>query len=373
MRVAPAMSPRTVEAVRRPKVIRFSTEWALLALMLLTLGLSDRSQAQAPALLLLRPEDVTLVAGESAEVVIWIENVAGLYGAEVHLRFDPTILQVQDADAETTGVQISPGPLIDPGQGFVAANKVDNESGEIIYAITLLAPALTVDGSGELARFYIQGTAPGKSECQLEEVILATPEGLSIPVQSQAAWVTVTDSKPTEATSTASPATMPTSTVLPSTSTPTSTASPPTATPTVTSTTVPPATDTPPPTQQPTETVSVPASATPELQTPQPPQPVEPTSAAPDASPEPAASPHTVTASADPVEATATPPASAMITPIQWTPTSTLVAPSLTPTEGTRSVQDPVETITLSALPAAIGALFVVLLIIVARHLYRPR
>ena len=82
------------------------------------------------------------VSGSSPLTVdIVLDDVVDLYGAEVHLTFDPAVLQVQDADSNAPGEQIAPGEEFSKGRGFVALNRFDNQRGTIDLAATLVNPA----------------------------------------------------------------------------------------------------------------------------------------------------------------------------------------------------------------------------------------
>jgi|GEM_PF-5867588 len=95
---------------------------------------------------------------------ITVSDVNNLYGAEVHLSFDPTKLEVVDANRAVTDV-IIPGPFPDPGEGrrLVAQNFADNTNGTIDYAVTLLHPAPAAFGDGVLARILFHVKEPGPS------------------------------------------------------------------------------------------------------------------------------------------------------------------------------------------------------------------
>ena len=58
-------------------------------------------------------DDVTVTVGETFAVPVWVSGVSDLYGADVRLMFDNTILQ---------GVKVERGTLLTPGfvvrQGF---------------------------------------------------------------------------------------------------------------------------------------------------------------------------------------------------------------------------------------------------------------
>lgn len=148
-----------------------------------------------------------------------VVEVTGLYGVEVHLEFDPSIVQVVDADPERAGVQVAPGRALASRDHFVARNRADNEAGTIVFAASLLNPTRPIDGSGDLVSITWRGASPGASAVQLTDVELSDQEGESISLTTEDGRVTVL-----EATAT------PTSTPTPS---PTATSTPgPTATPT---------------------------------------------------------------------------------------------------------------------------------------------
>jgi hypothetical protein len=122
----------------------------LLVLAMATLVLfSSPVSAEGGARVYLQPVDS---AEGTLTVDVIAENVAEMYGAEVRLKYDPTVLSVLDADARQDGIQIEAGNFLPVNQGFTVVNKVDETAGTITYAITLLKPALPVNGSGPLAR-----------------------------------------------------------------------------------------------------------------------------------------------------------------------------------------------------------------------------
>ena len=185
--------------------------WQALLFTIFVLGgslIGTRFHSSAETVAVVRPDpaDVSIAPGKSATVTIWIEDVVDLYGAQIHLRFDPSIIEIQDADPDKDGVQVRPGEFLDPAQGFVAANRVDNEAGEVLYGITLLSPASPVNGSDALIWIDFVALAVGRSEWVLQEVILATQDGVSIPVKVETGWVVVEDGQITPSSPTSTPA-----------------------------------------------------------------------------------------------------------------------------------------------------------------------
>jgi hypothetical protein len=155
---------------------------ALLFVALLLSGpLTGTGSAQEGAMVRLEPLPGQEGAGAIA-VAIHIENVTRLYGAEVHLAFDPARLEVQDADPDTEGVQIQAGDF--PSPDFVVQNQADNVKGTIDYAATQLAPREAVDGSGVLATVTVKGKDKGTSSLTFVGAKLADPDGQEIPSQT---------------------------------------------------------------------------------------------------------------------------------------------------------------------------------------------
>jgi hypothetical protein len=98
-----------------------------------------------------------VTSGDSLTLAIWVDDVAGLHDAELHLIYD-TGLEIQDADPGRVGVQIEPGSIfaahvswneaIDGEIHFVAQRDPGDEpfsgSGIVAY-ITLLVAATESD------------------------------------------------------------------------------------------------------------------------------------------------------------------------------------------------------------------------------------
>ncbi|MGQ9793351.1 MAG: LysM peptidoglycan-binding domain-containing protein [Anaerolineae bacterium] len=163
---------------------------ALVAVLIGSLfAVGPAAAMQAGALVRVQPVNQQVAVGQSATVEIRIENVSGLYAADVELRFNPAILQVQDADPGRDGVQIQPGNF--PSPDFVALNSADNATGVIRYALTQLPPKSPVSGSGLLATVVLRGQAAGTAELTFSIVNLANAQGQQLPASSQGGTIIV--------------------------------------------------------------------------------------------------------------------------------------------------------------------------------------
>ena len=188
------------------------------------------------------PQGSEVTVGTTTTVNIRIENVTGLYGAEVHLTFDPALLEVVDANPALDGVQIQPGTFLSPD--WTGQNRVDQEAGTIDFAISQAPPHEPVSDSGVLASITFRGQAAGTGAINFTNAILSDRDAQPISADTQGGSITVTGGEtptPTATptpkdtatpTPTPTPDDTPTPTSTPGTPTPTSTPGTPTLTPT---------------------------------------------------------------------------------------------------------------------------------------------
>jgi hypothetical protein len=192
------------------------------------------------ATLSIDPSGAEVDVGDTTTVDITIDDVTDLAYLEIYVLFDPTLLEVVDADSETSGVQVEIGPFLGTDV-IVEDNEVDENDGEIYFTQQVFSD--TVDGSGVLATITFQGVTSGTSDITIDDIGLYLEDSEGDPVDVDAienGTITVT----ADVTSTPTPE---------ETSTPTRTpaeTSTPTRTPASTATSAP--TDTPAPTSEPT-------------------------------------------------------------------------------------------------------------------------
>ena len=156
---------------------------ALLASVILGVGGVLAAGQAAPNVGLLRfnPSPATGVTGGTVDVSIVSESVTNIYGVELDVSFDPSVITVVDADAGKGGVQITPGTC--PAPDFVASNAADNAAGIISYAATQLNPSLPC-AAGEVAAVTFRCTEGllEKTTTQLTfaTTIISDPDGSPI-------------------------------------------------------------------------------------------------------------------------------------------------------------------------------------------------
>lgn len=149
------------------------------------------------------PDPPTLEVGQGQveALNILIENAQDAYGIEVRAKFDPSVIEIADADPAKDGVQMIPGDFIKPD--FLVRNTADNKQGTLQYVITEVNPTPPANGTGVVFTVLIRGRALGKkSSFTIEFVDIADRHGTKLAVKSQNGTVSVVAPKPPTATPT---------------------------------------------------------------------------------------------------------------------------------------------------------------------------
>ena len=102
-----------------------------------------------------------LPVGQTTTLEVRASSMVNLYGGEFVIQYDPTALEVLDADPNAEGIQIVAGEVFGGTDAFVALNAVNDAEGRIHFAATLLEPAAPIQGSATLARFTVRALRPG--------------------------------------------------------------------------------------------------------------------------------------------------------------------------------------------------------------------
>ena len=131
---------------------------------------SQLAQVTQTATLTLSPSATSVsVSNTFTANIILNTGGQGAYGVDINrLRFNPSILQVVDADAGTAGVQITAGSLM----SMVIINSVDNSAGSIQFSQVPWDQAnsrpTTYSGSGTLATITFRAISAGTSNVTLD-------------------------------------------------------------------------------------------------------------------------------------------------------------------------------------------------------------
>jgi hypothetical protein len=129
------------------------TSLAVLAAIIFILVTANSPAAGAQAPTVVRPNPVAALVGlgQTQFVDILVQDVQRLYGAEMHLSFDPAVVEVTEV------VPVSPGGF--PVADFVVVRGYDNSTGTVDYAVTALNPSPESNGTGPMLRLSFRGKA----------------------------------------------------------------------------------------------------------------------------------------------------------------------------------------------------------------------
>jgi hypothetical protein len=142
-------------------------------------------EAMHPARAHLDSAAASVALSEPSEVTIILDDVKDLYGVEVHLTFDPAIVQVEDLDPGFPGIQLTAGKAFSSGSSFVALNRANNDTGTIDFAVTLFKPAEPLQGNVEVASFSFIAVKSGSADIDFVQVLLADKDANPLPVVSE--------------------------------------------------------------------------------------------------------------------------------------------------------------------------------------------
>lgn len=149
--------------------------------------------AQDESWIRLSTDRVDVKVGKEFTVDVLIESAPKVYGVDVQLVYDPAVLEVVDMDGEADGIQIAPGDFLDQEQSYPLQNQVDNQTGTIDYAATLLNPAPEAEGDGVLCQVTFRAIADGSVELSLSEGSFGTTEGETVYPRFEGDTITISE------------------------------------------------------------------------------------------------------------------------------------------------------------------------------------
>ena len=127
-----------------------------------------RAQTSAPTLLSLQSSVTDLKTGQAYDVDIHVDNINELWLGDIEVQYDPALVYILGTKA---GSPVHLGSMWTPPESTtVVQNSVSAKN--IVYTISLLAPANPVSGSGSLGSFKIYPLAPGSTQLTFSKVDL---------------------------------------------------------------------------------------------------------------------------------------------------------------------------------------------------------
>ncbi len=134
------------------------------------------SQARSAASLSLQSSASAVQVGDSFSVQLNVSGASNLYGWQVDVFFNPSVIHVLST---SQGTFLSSGGFTT----FFLNGTLNNTLGLVDDLLaTRLGSVLGASGNGLLATLNFQAVGPGVSPISLGNVVLASPSGASLPV-----------------------------------------------------------------------------------------------------------------------------------------------------------------------------------------------
>ncbi len=152
-------------------------------------------QAEPDTVVMLSPTEARVSGrGVPATLDIAVSNVERLFGFNVMVKYDRSMLQVIDANPRPSapGVQVRVGDFLDVNNLLVAMNRADPDEGLVYLMVTETYPAAGQSGSGILGSIQFDVLQEGTSRVKFEVVELyddTWPDAVRIPAAHQGADV----------------------------------------------------------------------------------------------------------------------------------------------------------------------------------------
>jgi len=134
-------------------------------------------QAASETIVKVEPYSISTDIGETFTINITVVEVQNLYGIEVTLCWNASILEVVSLDLRL-GFESHPDGVLHELPSapiFVAENNVSKEQGKYRLAATSIVPAPSFNGSGNIVRLTFNATNIGNSKLDLETQLYDYP------------------------------------------------------------------------------------------------------------------------------------------------------------------------------------------------------
>jgi hypothetical protein len=159
------------------------------SLLLTTLFLPVLAQT-GTAVVRVEPAVLEIGDGQVETVQIVLENAVEVYGIEVRASFDPAVVEVVDSNPDTPGVQLIPGPFIQPD--FLVRNEADNVEGTLQYVATQVNPTEPVTGTGVVFSIMLRGKGQGsQATVMIDFEDIVDRRGVKLEVQGEGGIVQI--------------------------------------------------------------------------------------------------------------------------------------------------------------------------------------
>ena len=164
----------------RLRLMKFTISVTILQILVFYLNPIIIAQNSAQTIVKVDPPTISVNKGEVFTVNITVIDVQNLYGVEVDVRWNTSLLQLMDVDIRLGVNSHHDGVLYEP---FI--NITQENTGEYTIAATSYTPAPPFNGSGNIIRITFQAIDDGETAIDLETKLYDYPPPDRVPRESQ--------------------------------------------------------------------------------------------------------------------------------------------------------------------------------------------
>lgn len=159
--------------------MKYQKRWMVCVFGLLLIIFGQRSviaQSNQIPELEIYPEVQEVNTGEVYQFQVEVTGAIDINAFDIHLAYDPDVIEIQDADEDMDGIQVGFGDFLVPD--FVLKNEVDEEAGTIWVVMTQVYPNLPKTGDGVLLVIDFIAIRPNQeTDVEVSKAVLATGTG----------------------------------------------------------------------------------------------------------------------------------------------------------------------------------------------------
>ena len=159
--------------------MKYQKRWMVCALGLLLMIIGQRlvsAQSNQTPELEIYPDTQEVNTGQVYQFQVEVIGAVEINAFDIHLAYDPDVIEIQDADDDLDGIQVGFGDFLVPD--FVLKNEVDEEAGTIWVVMTQVYPSLPKTGDGVLLVIDFMAIRPNQeTDVQVSKAVLATGTG----------------------------------------------------------------------------------------------------------------------------------------------------------------------------------------------------
>jgi hypothetical protein len=161
-----------------------------IAFLLLAASFPASNSQAGGALLRTEPARLEIRAGQVETIQILLVNAQAVYGIDLQAAFNPAVVEVVDADAAETGVQMKAGVF--PKPDFTVRNTANNTSGTLRYVVTQVNPTPPASGNGFVLSIQFRGKLQGSSsKLTFTSAVIADRRGVKQAITTEGADLVV--------------------------------------------------------------------------------------------------------------------------------------------------------------------------------------